>query len=251
MLPRDAGLLGSYGGSAAHGHPDSVHRRSGRSVAPEVSQDPLHLPLSCFQKPLWAYWRRLSVRLWDLHALPAANRKLVSFRSLEARLLLAALDDGFGVCPALSKTNARYGQGTHFRRRLCPRLLASPPRDNCENSHRATYRCWWTSPLLQGWGLFPFSIFRFLSSRIPLLFPGIPVRVITIPFPKPQSVVVQQRKSSHPLYAFPRIQMRHHQSQRPAMLRSQRRAVMLKRKKHIGTQQICQRHICRVAFFRQ
>src|SRR6266700_6667154 len=198
MLPRDAGLLGSYRGPVAHGHPDSVHCRSRRSIASEISQNPLHLPLSCLQKPLWAYWRRLSVRLRGLHALPSANRKLVSLRSLEARLLRAALDDGFGVCPALSKANARYGQGTHLRRRFCPRLLASRPEitaririaqpaDAAEPHHYCGVGV--------GFAEFRVSLFSFLTSRIPLLLPRIPVRVIPIPLPESQPVVVQQHKS--------------------------------------------------------
>src|SRR6266850_932602 len=48
-----------------------------------------------------------------------------------------------------------------------------------------------------------------LTSRIPLLFPRIAVRVIAVSFPETKLVVIQQQEPAHPLHALPRIQMRH------------------------------------------
>src|SRR5207245_4878896 len=86
-----------------------------------------------------------------------------------------------------------------------------------------------------------------LSSRIPLLFPRVAVGVVTVALPESQAVLVQQEEPEHPLHALPTIEMRHNEPQRAAMLRCERRAVMVKCEQHVRRLHVRQRHIGGVA----
>src|SRR5205814_810559 len=118
LLPSNARIGGLDDRAAAHSNPDCLHRRSCRSLAPEISQSPFYLPLSFFQESFRTHRSRLRVRLRLLHDLPSPNGELVSLRSLEARLVRAAIGNGSERDLLLSKANARHGQGVGLRRRL-------------------------------------------------------------------------------------------------------------------------------------
>jgi hypothetical protein len=88
-----------------------------------------------------------------------------------------------------------------------------------------------------------------LANRVALLFPRVAVGVIAIALPEAKPVVIQQHKSEHPLHALPRIQMRHDQPQRTAVLRREWLADVFERKEDVRTKQVIARNACRVAFF--
>src|SRR5258708_28424064 len=71
------------------------------------------------------------------------------------------------------------------------------------------------------------------TSRVPLLFPRIAVGMVAVALPESQSVFVQQHETAHPLHAFPCVEMRHDQTQRPALLGRKWLAVVLERQQHI------------------
>src|SRR5207245_1586233 len=90
-----------------------------------------------------------------------------------------------------------------------------------------------------------------LSSRIALLAPRIAVRVIPVALPEAQALLIEQQEATHPLHALPSIKMRHDQTQRPAMLGRERRAVVLESEENVGPLEVGEGDICRVAFFGQ
>ena len=87
----------------------------------------------------------------------------------------------------------------------------------------------------------------FFLKRVTFLAPRVRMIVIAAHFPESTPVPIAKLESSDPLGAFPRVEFRYHEPQRPAMVRFQIAAMVPMRKYHIIAEELIQRQIGRIS----
>src|SRR5215469_14568870 len=90
-------------------------------------------------------------------------------------------------------------------------------------------------------------IVGFFLKRVTLFAPWVCMIVIAAHFPKSTPVPIAELERSDPLGAFPRVEFRYHEPQRPAMVRFQLAPIVPMRKYHIIVQELIERQIGRVS----
>src|SRR5215467_80873 len=86
-------------------------------------------------------------------------------------------------------------------------------------------------------------IVGFFLKRVTLFAPWVCMIVIAAHFPKSTPVPIAELERSDPLGAFPRVEFRYHEPQRPAMVRFQLAPIVPMRKYHIIVEELTQRQI--------
>src|SRR5262249_60832442 len=84
-------------------------------------------------------------------------------------------------------------------------------------------------------------------ARVPLFPPWTSIVVVSVPFPEPRFVVIQQRDAAYPLGALPEAQMRAEQARGPTVLGRQFGAVIPERDPGLLVHQIAKRQVWRIA----
>src|SRR5215472_3194549 len=81
---------------------------------------------------------------------------------------------------------------------------------------------------------------------VALLLPGIAAHVIAEGFPEAGLVLRNEVQSTHPLRAFPEVQVWDDEARWPSVSGRQRRVIELRRYQCGALQQICHRQVCRI-----
>ena len=79
-----------------------------------------------------------------------------------------------------------------------------------------------------------------LSAGVTLLFPGIAIGVIAVPFPEAEAIVIEEHETADPLHTFPGVKVRDNKTERATVIGRKGFAIVFESEEHVRTLKVFQ-----------